>query len=85
MQSKDGQLMLSARADQMDESDRSSASDDIYDLIDTYSVGESEKLVTDVEGRSGKIIPPWCCFPPKFANPGTLVFDQLSIAFSPSL
>ena len=37
-----------------------------------FSVDESRKSVVKLKGKSGKIISVGCCFPPKFANSGTL-------------
>ena len=38
-----------------------------------FSVDERGKSVVKLEGKSGKIISVGCCFPPKFADSGTLV------------
>ena len=37
-----------------------------------FSVDESGKYIVKLEGKSGKTISIGCCFPPKFANSGTL-------------
>ena len=54
---------------QMDTWDRLSLSVVAYDYI---SADESGKSIANLEGKSGKIISIGCCFPPKFANSGTL-------------
>ena len=38
-----------------------------------FSVDESGKSIVKLEGKSGKIIAIGCCFPPEFANSGTLL------------
>ena len=38
-----------------------------------FSVDKSGKSRVNLEGKSGKTISIGCCFPPKFANSGTLV------------
>ena len=43
-----------------------------------FSVDESGKSVVKLEGKSGKIASVGCCFPPKFANSGTL-FESESV------
>ena len=40
-----------------------------------FSVDESGKSIVNLEGKSGKIQSIGCCFPPKFANSGTLLLN----------
>ena len=68
--------MLSVRTDYADGHIGSPISQLLHMII--FSVDESGKSVVKLGGKSGKIISVLCCFPPKFANSGTLWTSRVS-------
>ena len=50
-----------------------------------FSVDENGKSIVNLEGKSGKIISIGCCFPPKFANSGTLPLPLCPRTHRPTL